>query len=248
MDVPKSHPRYRSLLNRKRLADAVKSGLVVHQGLIAQGRGEAFDYLFGEETTPPAMRAEKAAGAYLVLAGHPVISVNGNVAALAARDVVKLARAVPARIEVNLFYRTEPRVRKVAECLMMAGAKVVLGAKPDARIPGLDGKRALCSRQGSYSADVVLVPLEDGDRTQALVKMEKVVLAIDLNPLSRTSRAATVTIVDELSRALANITGFIPAMKKDLAAAERVVRSFDNAENLRAVCKRLGARLRRLHR
>jgi phosphopantothenate synthetase len=57
-----------------------------------------------------------------------------------------------------------------------------------------------------------------------------------------------VTIVDELSRALANITRFIPAMKRDLAAAERVVRSFDNAENLRAVYKRLDARLRRLHR
>jgi 4-phosphopantoate--beta-alanine ligase len=248
MDVPKSHPRYRSLLARKKLADAAESGLVVLQGLIAQGRGEAFDYLFGEKTTPPAMKAERAAAAYLVLAGRPMISVNGNVAALAAIDVVKLAKSIPARIEVNLFYRTEPRVRKIAKLLKLAGAEEVLGTSPDARIPGLDSKRALCSRQGIYSADVVLVPLEDGDRTQALVKMEKVVLAVDLNPLSRTSRAATVTIVDELSRALANITKFIPAMKKDLAAAERVVRSFDNTENLRAVYKRLDARLRRLHR
>ena len=248
MDVPKSHPRYRSLLARKKLADAAESGLVVPQGLIAQGRGEAFDYLFGEKTTPPAMKAERAAAAFLVLAGRPVISVNGNVAALAARDVVKLARAVHAGIEVNLFYRTAPRVRKVAKLLKLAGAKEVLGTKPDARIPGLESKRALCSREGIYSADVVLVPLEDGDRTQALVKMEKVVLAVDLNPMSRTSLAATVTIVDELSRALANIARFIPGMKRNRAAAERTIRSFDNESNLREMYKHLHASLRRLRR
>jgi 4-phosphopantoate--beta-alanine ligase len=32
------------------------------------------------------------------------------------------------------------------------------------------------------------------------------VIAIDLNPLSRTARAATLTIVDELTRALPHIT------------------------------------------
>jgi 4-phosphopantoate--beta-alanine ligase len=248
MDIPKSHPRYRSLLARKRLADAAQRGLVVPQGLIAQGRGEAFDYLLGEKTTPSAMKAERAAAAYLVLAGHPVISVNGNVAALAARDVVELAKSIPARIEVNLFHRTELRVRKVAQLLMSAGAKTVLGVKPDARIPGLDSKRALCSRQGIYSADVVLVPLEDGDRTQALAKMDKVVLAVDLNPMSRTSLAATVTIVDELSRALANVARFIPIMKQNRVAAERTIRSFDNESNLREVYRHLQASLRRLRR
>ena len=48
---------------------------------------------------------------------------------------------------------------------------------------------------------MVLVPLEDGDRCEALVAAGKQVLAIDLNPLSRTSMMATVTIVDEVSRA-----------------------------------------------
>jgi 4-phosphopantoate--beta-alanine ligase len=57
-----------------------------------------------------------------------------------------------------------------------------------------------------YSADVVLVPLEDGDRCEALVQMGKTVIAIDLNPLSRTARSATLTIVDELTRALPGIT------------------------------------------
>jgi len=50
------------------------------------------------------------------------------------------------------------------------------------------------------------VPLEDGDRCEALVKMGKTVIALDLNPLSRTARMATLTIVDELTRALPNIT------------------------------------------
>ena len=60
--------------------------------------------------------------------------------------------------------------------------------------------------KGIFSADVVLVPLEDGDRCQALVNMGKTVIAIDLNPLSRTARSATITIVDELTRALPHIT------------------------------------------
>lgn len=246
LDVPRSHPRYRSLLAREKLADAAKKGLVVPQGLIAQGRGEAFDYLLGEKTTPPAMKAERAAAAYLVLAGHPVISVNGNVAALAARDVVKLAKSLRARIEVNLFYRTGTRAGKVAGLLSSAGAGEVLGTRPDARIPGLDSKRALCSREGIFSADVVLVPLEDGDRTEALVKMGKIVLAIDLNPMSRTALAANVTVVDELTRAIAGVARFVPAMRRDRAVAERVVRSFDNRENLEEVYECMHARLRKL--
>ena len=57
-----------------------------------------------------------------------------------------------------------------------------------------------------FAADVILVPLEDGDRCEALAGMGKTVIAIDLNPLSRTARRATLTIVDELTRALPNIT------------------------------------------
>ena len=246
MDVPKSHPRYESLLARHRLAKGVDDGLVVLQGLIAQGRGEAFDYLLGERTIPPARRAEMAAAAHLVLANRPVISVNGNVAALAAEDVVRLARAVPAKIEVNLFYRTEARVRKVAERLKKTGARDVLGIRPDSRIPGLDSKRALCSRDGVFSADVVLVPLEDGDRTQALAKMGKTVLAIDLNPMSRTSVAATVAIVDELTRALSGVEGHVRSLKKNRDEAVRCARTYDSDSNLEEVYAYLAARLARL--
>lgn len=52
---------------------------------------------------------------------------------------------------------------------------------------------------------MILVPLEDGDRCEALIALGKQVLVIDLNPLSRTARKATVTIVDEVSRAASGL-------------------------------------------
>tara|TARA_B100000003_G_scaffold143867_1_gene129328 strand:- start:5666 stop:6079 length:414 start_codon:yes stop_codon:yes gene_type:complete len=78
----------------------------------------------------------------------------------------------------------------------------VLGDAPDATIPGLKGPRAACHREGILESDAILVPLEDGDRCQALVAMGKTVVVIDLNPLSRSAQQASITIVDELSRAL----------------------------------------------
>ena len=45
-----------------------------------------------------------------------------------------------------------------------------------------------------------MVPLEDGDRCEVLVALGKEVLVVDLNPLSRSAKMATVTIVDEVSR------------------------------------------------
>ncbi len=48
-----------------------------------------------------------------------------------------------------------------------------------------------------FAADVVIVPLEDGDRCEALKRWAKIVITVDLNPLSRTSRTADLTIVDE---------------------------------------------------
>lgn len=246
MKIPRSHPRHASLVRRERLVQGWREGLVVPEGLIAQGRGEAFDYLLGEETTAPALVAEKAAAALLLTAKRPVVSVNGNVAALAPKEVVRLSRAVSARIEVNLFHRTEARVGRIARRLRAAGAKDVLALRPDARIPGLESKRALCHREGIYSADVVLVPLEDGDRTEALVRMGKTVISIDLNPLSRTSQKASVPIVDELSRALPNIERFAKELRADPDEARRIARLYDRSGNLRATLDYLGWRLRGL--
>ncbi len=246
MKIPRSHPRYESLVRRETLVKGWRAGLVVPEGLIAHGRGEAWDYLFGEATSAPALVAERAAAAFLVRAKRPVISVNGNTAALASAEVVRLAKAVPTQIEVNLFYRTEARVTKIMRALHHAGADAVLGHRPDARIPGLSSKRALTHRAGIYRADVVLVPLEDGDRTEALVRMGKTVISIDLNPLSRTSRKASVPIVDELSRALRNIEKFIGELRDDPRETCRIATGYDAKRNLRAVSGFLRWRLRNL--
>jgi 4-phosphopantoate--beta-alanine ligase len=192
----------------------VKMGITSIQGLIAQGRGESFDYLIGERSTESALHAERAAVAALFLAKNPVISVNGNVAALAPEKVVSLADITGAKIEVNLFHRTETRVHLIIEQLKANGASEVLGKNPDASLE-LSHARRLVESKGIYTADVVLVPLEDGDRCEKLVEMGKTVLTIDLNPLSRTSRTATISIVDNLTRALDNMVRFAREMKKE---------------------------------
>ena len=83
----------------------------------------------------------------------------------------------------------------IADLLREKGAKEVLGEHPDASVPGLEHVRALATRGGICDTDVVLIPLEDGDRCEALTAMGKKVIAIDLNPLSRTARKATVRMV-----------------------------------------------------
>ncbi len=202
--IPPDHPRYRSLVTRELLAGSVRKGIVSLEGLTAHGRGEAFDYFLGERTTDSALLAEKTAAALLLSARHPVISVNGNAAALASREIAALQKACGAIVEVNLFHRTGERVRLIEDLLRSAGADVFSGTAE--RLLPLSHDRAWCRRDGMYAADVILVPLEDGDRCEVLANMGKTVIAIDLNPLSRTSRTATLTIVDELTRALPNIT------------------------------------------
>ncbi len=213
--IPPDHPRYRSLVTREELARCARAGIVTPEGLTAHGRGEAFDYLIGERTTESALLAEQSAAALLLSARHPVISVNGNTAALAAKEIAALQRATGALVEVNLFHRTEERVTLIEEHLRKAGVEVFAG--PAERLLSLSHDRAFCRREGMFSADIVLVPLEDGDRCQVLTGMGKTVIAIDLNPLSRTARSATLTIVDELTRAVPEITRAC----RDLSDAER---------------------------
>jgi 4-phosphopantoate---beta-alanine ligase len=206
MRLSPRHPRYASLRTRARLASLSREGLVVPEGLIAHGRGEAFDYLLGERTGPSARRAERVAASWLRTARRPVLSVNGNVAALAPDRVARVAAALPSlSVEVNLFHRTPGRAEAVARVLRSAGVEHVLGVRPTARIPGLPSDRARVDRDGIGAADVCVVPLEDGDRAEALRRLRKRVISIDLNPLSRTSRVADLPIVDELTRALDHI-------------------------------------------
>lgn len=233
--IPSSHPRANSLYIRELLVNGFKNGIVVEEGLIAHGRGETFDYLLGEDTTETARTAIKAACSLLLLAVHPVISVNGNVAALCSKEVVELSNLINADIEVNLFYWSEKRQIAIEKELKKMGARTVLGTRSvdSARIPELRSERGIVDYDGIYKADTVLVPLEDGDRTEALVKMHKKVIAIDLNPLSRTSRAATITVVDNLIRALPAMAMEAKRLKQQNGEIlKRIVNEFDNSKNL----------------
>ena len=206
IDVPEDHPRYESLLTRHRIEEGVDKGITSRQGLIAEGRGETFDYLLGERTIESADAAERAAAAQLLLAEHPVLSINGNVAALVPGESIELAEVVGADLEVNLFNRTEERMRAIVDHLEEHGAEGVKGLAADARIPGLSHERAKVDADGIYDADVVLVPLEDGDRAEALGEMDKIEIVIDLNPKSRSAQVAAIPIIDNIIRAVPNIT------------------------------------------
>lgn len=234
-NIPESHPRAESLKIREKLIECYNDGVVATAGLIAHGRGEAFDYLLGEKTTPPAQRAIEAAAAILLTAQKPVISVNGNTAALVAEEIVKLAKSVNAKIEVNLFYRTAERELAIKRLLEKAGAREILGVSEDAsaRIPELGSERRRVDPRGILAADAVFVPLEDGDRTEALLRMGKKVIAVDLNPLSRTSQKATITIVDNVVRAMPKLVEAAEKLKSlGVKKCQEILRNFNNRKNL----------------
>ncbi len=231
--IPKTHPRYLSLKYRHKIIKGMKNLVVTEAGLIAHGRGECFDYILGEETNVSAKKAIKAAVAALILAERPVISVNGNVAALVSKDLVILGNLLDIPLEINLFYQKKGRIKAIKKTLQSAGAKVIYGVNSNkmVELEGLESNRRKVELIAN--ADLIMVPLEDGDRTEALKKLNKNVIAIDLNPLSRTALWANITIVD-------NITRTIPEMIKiaqDLIKSEKVqlieiVDNFNNKQNI----------------
>ena len=159
--------------------------------MIAHGRGEAYDYLLGEQTIPSAHEATLHALKALSNAERPVISLNGNAVALAGEQLLVLAQQLNCPVEINIFYRTPERMSALLGRLESIKNErsidvEILGAEPNARIPGLKGPRAKCTKEGIIDSDTILVPLEDGDRCEALVAMGKTVIVIDLNPVSYT--------------------------------------------------------------
>lgn len=239
----KSHPRYQSLLMRHRLELAAKAGMLADSALIAHGRGEAYDYLLGEKTIASAYDATMEALAHLQNAKSAVISLNGNTIALAGMELMQLASILQIPVEVNIFYRTPERMSALLSHLYKIKDDndldvEILGENPDAKIPGLEGPRANCCKNGIYDSDVILVPLEDGDRCEALVAMGKTVLVIDLNPLSRSARMGSVTIVDELSRVAKNLlTGYM----QKIARFPRL--DYDNDQHLQAAINHITSTL-----
>lgn len=244
--ISRRHPRAASLMIRERLVEWSRTGMVAEAGLLAHGRGEAFDYLLGEKTSANALKAIRAAAALLLTANHPVISINGNAAALAAKDVVVLVKEVNAKIEVNLFHRSLKRESAIAQLLHEAGAEEVLGVgkAASAKISEVASERRRVDPNGILIADVVLVPLEDGDRTEALVKMGKSVIAIDLNPLSRTAQFATITIVDNIVRAMPQLRKIAKELRsQDKESLRKLASSFDNKKNLSEAITMINKRL-----
>ncbi len=227
IEIPESHPRYESLLTRHRIETGVEKGITSQQGLIAQGRGETFDYLLGERTLSSADEAARVGATHLLRAKRPVLSVNGNVAALVPEETVELGEAVGADIEVNLFNRTPERMEAIATHLREHGAESVKGLEADARIPGLDHERAKVDADGIHAADVVLVPLEDGDRAEALAATGKTEIVVDLNPLSRSAQSASVPIVDNIIRAIPNVTAHARELRDSSADLEAIIEAFD---------------------
>ena len=235
ISIPKDHPRAVSLGIREMIVDGLKEGLVVEEGLIAHGRGETFDYLIGEKTTPNAIMAINTAAALLLSSRHPVISVNGNFAALCGKEIIELSRACGAPIEVNLFYHSVRREHAIKSHLERLGATDVLGVGRNrtATIPNLNGERKRVDPRGIALADTVFVPLEDGDRTEALIKMGKKVIAVDLNPLSRTAVHATICIVDNVVRVIPILIQIILELKnKNRHSLTNMISRFDNFRNL----------------
>src|SRR5262249_59627771 len=95
---------------------------------------------------------------------------------------------------------------RIQNHLLSHGAQHVLlpehGSEQEFVLPFLQSNRRFVNGAGIYQADVIFVPLEDGDRCEALIQSGRKVITIDLNPLSRTARKATVTIVDNIVRSL----------------------------------------------
>ena len=229
MTIPKSHPRYTSLKTRDLIVNGIKKGLTSIHGLIAHGRGEAFDYLLGEKTNDFAKKPIEAGAALLLTAKNPVVSVNGNTAALVPKELIKLSKLINAPLEINIFHSSREREIKIKNYLINKGAKNVLLPNKKYKIKFLDSNRKYVNPNGILKADVVFVPLEDGDRTEALIKNGKKVITIDLNPLSRTAQKATITIVDNIARAMPLLIKTIKQYEKyDIRTLKRIIENYNN--------------------
>lgn len=238
IELHESHPRYLSLLAREKLVTGFKRGLVASEGLIAHGRGECFDYLIGECTIESAKAAVNAASATLLLARYPVISINGNVTALCVDQVCQLNRSLEnSAVEINLFYYTKERERLISEEFKKYGLLKIFGIDPKnlVSIPELESNRRFVDRNGISKADVVFVPLEDGDRTIALKRMNKKVITVDLNPLSRTALSSDITIVDNIVRVIPQLIECIKYHKKHSSKNDlkELIEGFDNLDGLK---------------
>ena len=227
-DVPRTHPRYESLRLRDAIVAGVEQGVTSTHGLVAHGRGEAFDYLLTETTHDFARTAITAAARMLQAATAPVLSVNGNTAALVAGDLVQLAHLLACPLEVNIFHKSHERERAIENALKESGAKDVLLPSEEVWLDGIDSNRRYVNPEGIFIADVVFVPLEDGDRCEMLRRAGKEVITVDLNPLSRTARRASISIIDNVVRAVPLLSEEIKRMRSGCGDSAKTALHYDN--------------------
>ena len=97
----------------------------------------------------------------------------------------------------------------------------------EVRLSYIDSNRKFVHPDGIFKADVVFVPLEDGDRCEALRKMGKDVVTVDLNPMSRTAKQASIAIVDNVVRALPLLCNEIQELPSD-ATAQDTLKKYSN--------------------
>jgi 4-phosphopantoate--beta-alanine ligase len=103
----------------------------------------------------------------------------------------------------------------------------------EAQLSFLDSNRRFVHPEGILRADAIFVPLEDGDRCEALRRMEKEVITVDLNPMSRTARMASVTIVDNLARAMPLLIEEISKLKgASEGELRRILSGYDHGKVL----------------
>ena len=103
----------------------------------------------------------------------------------------------------------------------------------EAQLSYIDSNRKFVHPDGIFKADVVFVPLEDGDRCEALRKMGKDVVTVDLNPMSRTAKNASVTIVDNVVRALPTLIEETRTLRKSTPSVLREIVSGYSNESVR---------------
>jgi len=116
----------------------------------------------------------------------------------------------------------------IANHLREHGASEVKGLTGDGEIPGLSHDRATVDADGIGAADVVVVPLEDGDRAEALAAAGKTEIVIDLNPLSRSARTAAIPVVDNIIRAVPNMTTHATELQgTEQATLSKIIDAFD---------------------
>jgi 4-phosphopantoate--beta-alanine ligase len=171
-----------------------------------------------------------------------VISVNGNAAALVPEGLVALSKILDAPLEVNIFHTSSERERAIRQHLLDHGAHNVLLPTMDAQLPEIDSNRRFVHPDGLLRSDVVFVPLEDGDRCEALRRIGKDVITVDLNPMSRTARSASITIVDNIVRAAPLLLAEVAEHQQATTEAlEIIVSEYRNDVVLREAVHRIRA-------